>query len=447
MNRSALKMNSPGRSSVDSPTPVRKPSRMPTYIDSSDDEASRESLSMRKVDAKEPEYKTFKDILHEKIKLEPDEELVIYEEEIEDDEELGDNDGPMYEIVEASEAQAQAIGMDKFHPPSDDIIQTRPKIVIKKYSHTSMRRIQKINVPRTDIEATLHERFSDIQNKVMKRHITPYFQMINYLKWKQEAGFGRISNQLKAATKIKNKAIKTSNTVSGKLAGINAATKEDFEVFWREQMDYWANAFKWYREDGPSVSKEELDREIEGYMANRGYVPEDDKDVLDRELEEYMASKGIRRHKAEGGEALDEDMDDYMAKRGQPVDISDEQVETAPTRTRKRSEEFVSKADLDDDIENYFVNREAGGGDPVTKPLKALAGKLAAMGYKKREERSLNRTANGSSVNYSGTQDLDDELEAYMSRTVNNTVVVNGVEAPHAQEFADVEMADILGED
>ena len=92
----------------------------------------------------------------------------------------------------------------------------------------------------------------------------------------------------------------------------------EFEAFWKEQLDYWATQFKWFKDDNEKhMTREELDRELEAYMAQRGFIPMDDRDLLDKEIEEYMAKKGIIRRKDMDEDDLDNEMDDYMSKRGE----------------------------------------------------------------------------------------------------------------------------------
>jgi hypothetical protein len=291
----------------------------------------------------------------------------------------------------------------------------------------------------------------------MKRHVTPYFQMINYFRWKQEEGFAHVGAQLKMATKLKNKSMKHLNTVAAKLADINTATKEDFEVFWREQVEYWSNQFQWYREDGPTLTREELDKEIDAYMANRGFVPTDERDELDKELEEYMATKGIMRKKVdqEQMDELDMDMEECSARRAQPKAAGGtDQVEAAPTRRQLGyNAPTVSHTDLDDDLENYMNNKgttdeaasAAGGGD-VTKPFRSMfkskSSKLSELSRKKLVDRSMNLS--GGDV-----QDLDDELEAYMqsSKTVYGTKDTNGFANSSVQSSSALDQTDELGDD
>ncbi|KAI1289287.1 hypothetical protein HDE_09095 [Halotydeus destructor] len=354
---------------------MRIPNRRPTFMDASDGE---DSNSRRLMSEDESDYKSIHSLLRETIKLKPDEEIKIYEEEIyEEDLDGDDKNGELMVLQEVDEDEINRIGQENFYSPGDDIISTKPLIRIRKHSHVSLKRLQKLKVPPSSISITLAERFGDIHQSVAKYNITPYFHFINFLRWRQEAGMEKFKSTLETATKYKEHLLskgEDATSIFGKLAEI--IKEEDFAsklAFWQSQYEYWNEQFKWYRtDDREPVSRDQLDKELEEYMAARGFVPIDDKQALDDDMAEYMAKKG------------------YVRETDPDSDASNFSKKPVPMKSKIQ----LSASALDDELAGYMSKKK-------------------------------NLSVNGSSLATSlldepMAEDLDDDIDGYMKR--NNLV-------------------------
>lgn len=384
------------------PSPaIRPPNRLPRYITDSEGEESNDGMP-RPVETVNSDTQTLHSLLRAQIALKPDEKLVIYEEEVYvTDDENGDDDRPRINVVAVSNEEARRIGLEKFKPPSEEIINTKPMIRVKKYSHKKMKRVQKIKVPPSNIEETLNDRFKEVQNRNLKRNLNPFFATLNMLRHRQEGGFKGLRGNLGiTARMLKKKAIKqqngSNNTVMSQLAEAmkdSDGVPQDMENYWREQLEYWATQFKWFRDDNEThMSREELDKELEAYMTNRGFMAMDTQDELDRDIEEYMAKRGVKVEKLDVDQ-LNDDLDQYMTNGG----VVDEQDD--------------GQDDLDAELDAYMMSTQAKASSAPTGPSAALKARLGT-----KVSNGKQRAAVGTEDKSGDMDQLDNDLETYMAR-------------------------------
>lgn len=276
--------------------------------------------------------------------LDDDEEVEIIEREVDEDE----FDGEEVLIEEVDEKERT----ENFKKVSE-IIKTVPQIQFQKGVEDVKgweENEQIIVVPPPDNEISLNDRFAFITNRQMKFSLNQYWQTYNYLKKNEGTGLDLIQKQKDVATKMadrmKKTAVRRLNTVTGKIAKAQEDTdgeKIDPEYFWRENLAYWMAHFEWKRKD-VVVSKEELDNEIEEYMASRcnSRVSVCSDFDIDADLAKYMESKGYIRDDSESldkeiddSESLDKEMDDYWSKKSKTAFNEKENEGVAPASQTK----------------------------------------------------------------------------------------------------------------
>lgn len=308
------------------PTLVRQPTRLPTSLFEDDD--SNDSFDTQSTNTEASRRMTDSEALL-KAKLthhfDDDEEVEIVEREVDEDE-FGDEDVIVEEVDESEKT-------DNFKKVSE-IIKTVPHLQFQKDASDVKEwdgNEQMIVVPPSDNDKPLHERFSIVCNREMKYSLNHYWQTYNYLRRAGEGGLELIQHMKNSAGEIAQRAVKTGvrrldNTLTSKIAKAQedpAGESIDPEYFWRENLTFWMNQFEWKRRDGPQMSTEELDKEIEEYMAQRAASRASvcsDFDI-DADLADFMEKKGIIR---EDKEDLDKEMDDYWANKKTRMDENGE---------------------------------------------------------------------------------------------------------------------------
>lgn len=143
----------------------------------------------------------------------------------------------------------------------------------------------------------------------------------------------------------------------------------DHEMIWRHNIEQWIQLYEWKRRDGPEVSKEDLDREIEEWMRRGGDFATGEE--MENDLEEFMREKGFVHADRE---QLDAELDDYWAKKGQKTYDDDAEsmsstvksFDVAAAEARAKRFQDKDKDDLDADL-NAFVSqrKESGSNDEV----------------------------------------------------------------------------------
>ena len=266
--------------------------------------------------------------------LDDDEEVEIVEREVDEDEFDGDE-----VLIEEVDEKDRTENFKKV----SEIIKTVPHIQFQKGVEDVKgwkENQQIIVVPPPDNEVSLNDRFAFITNRQMKFSLNQYWQTYNYLKRNEGTGLNLIQKQKDIATKIANRMKKTAvrrlNTVAGKIAKAQEDTDGeaiDPEYFWKENLAYWMAHFEWKRKD-VVVSKEELDNEIEEYMASRcnSRVSVCSDFDIDADLANYMESKGYIR---DDPESLDKEMDDYWSKKSKTEFNEKENEGVAPAAQTK----------------------------------------------------------------------------------------------------------------
>jgi len=137
----------------------------------------------------------------------------------------------------------------------------------------------------------LHQRFTRIQNKIMKDYITPYFAILDIVRrnpdfcqslarWKEELGESFL-REFDDKSQILAKRLRRMHEENADL---------DLEQFWMEAREYWGNLLGWFEEKRVKdlVTKEELDEELDEYMKFRLCV---NALAYDEEILEYGGSQ------------------------------------------------------------------------------------------------------------------------------------------------------------
>lgn len=224
-------------------------------------------------------------------------------------------------------------------------------------------RPQLVYVPPSRMKQSLSKRFEEQNVRKMKRDLTQEQALLNYLRFKGDAGFSKVfSGTAAAKAKLaeRMKLIQESGakmTMHDKFLLRQADDHFDHEAFWREQVALWIMKYEWRKRDGPEVSKDELDREIEEWMAKRGEFATTDE--MEQDFTSFMNRRGYDR---EAAEQLDHDMDDYWAKKGLTLPQTDDDTDDTSTVTsvqtagsRRRTD--YNEADLDNDLDEYLKKR------------------------------------------------------------------------------------------
>ena len=174
-----------------------------------------------------------------------------------------------------------------------EIVSLKPTLLIKaNVEHIIIKEERKpaLLIPAAK-NGGLHQRFTRLQNKIMKEYITPYFAILDIVrrnpdfcrslaKWKEELGesFLREFDD-------------NSHVLAKRLRQMHEENVDlDLEQFWMEAREYWGNLLGWFEERrlGDSVTKEELDAELDEYMKFRLCV---NALTYDEEILEYGGSE------------------------------------------------------------------------------------------------------------------------------------------------------------
>lgn len=314
----------------------------------------------------------------------------------------GGEDEEDEEIIfeEVDESVADQIGLEKFRTPAECMIKTQATIVIHKKKdgavsgasgdpvhrpgylpndRPSLTQVRErellICVPAMKMKESLKDRFERQNQRMMKRDLTPEQKLLNYLRFRGENGFkhvfkGTAGAKAKLAERIKilqETGLKP--TMFDRFLHEAADDHFDHESFWREQVATWIAKYEWRRREGPEVSKSELDKEIEEWMAQRGSGAFSSTQDMEQDLSNFMSGRGIDMQTRE---QLDNDMDDYWAKKGQQIGTTDDDTDNTSTVTSIHSgrssrqnsvtrNQDYNEADLDKDLNDYLCKRGTAG--------------------------------------------------------------------------------------
>lgn len=263
-------------------------------------------------------------------------------------------------------------GRDSRHKTPECLIKTTATIVVQKSEvaaeadRPTLQQLQNrqllLFVPPSRMKEPLSRRFANHNQRMMKRDLTQEQRLLNYLRFKGDAGFDKAfagTAEAKAKLAERIRLLQQSGakpTMHDKFLEPQANDDFDHEAFWREQVALWIMKYEWRRREGPQVSKSELDREIDEWMAQNGDFATAEE--MQQDLNSFMSRKGYDKETSDG---LDADMNDYWKQKGR-LPLTDDDTDDTSTVTSvqtlgsRRGADY-NEQDLDNDLADYLKKR------------------------------------------------------------------------------------------
>ena len=323
-----------------------------------------------------------------------------------------------FEDITEEEAIKRGLKLEDFKEGEALIVRTKASLKVQKKATNDVIKASsslpafRIEVPieSSRTEYSLNERFQEIQSKSLKNDLNPFFKTINFLKRKREEGFDLIAAQKE---KISKSSSSNNNPIGSKINSIQSESMtEDLIGYWREHLDFWLQQYSWKsNDDGPIISREELDKELDEYMAKRSSLFDLSQgfDSMNLDMEEFLARKGISK---ESKEELDQDLDDYMKKKKNHP-MNEEEKKEEPMKKKPIQE--VKKEDLDSELDSYKAMKGSSKFPTVNTPVSQSTSSFANYRPRLTAQSSVRQRMKEQQP-IKNQEDLDSDLDLWRQR-------------------------------